>query len=203
MKLPLWILLTTASCFAVQIPITDTTGRTIHVDDLSLKDGVLKATRHDGKSVQIPLSRLDAASRKLAFDELDRIEIEREKAEAAKPKGIVVTSTAVKRVDVSAFGGKFRYFFTTRNHDPIPWKGEVKIILLNKSGDWADEATFKVDTKANGAAGGFFESPMGPPSVHGDHGVTAYLVRVTGPDGKQRKFDAVAISDKYSDALGE
>lgn len=56
---------------------------------------------------------------------------------AVAQRDVVVTSQNVKQVD-----GKYRYFFDIRNHDTVPFTGDVRIELLRADGSVSGREDF-------------------------------------------------------------
>ncbi len=89
-------------------------------------------------------------------------------------RAITVTSQIVKSV-----GGKHRYFFDIRNNDQYPFTGSVRIELIGRAGILGRE-TFETQRSIQPGLGTFvfFDINTGPPSVHGEYGITFFRYEV-------------------------
>ena len=165
------------------IPITDTQGRTIQAEVISIQNGNVSVKKEGTKNFDIPLAKLSEASRKTVETEI------------AKNSGVFVTSLIVKHV-----GSKYRYFFDIRNKGPEDWSGSVTIAIANKRVTNGEE-TFKSKLPFSSGMGyfGFIEVFTGPASVHGDDGVVSFRYSVTDATGKQINTGTGDISTKLED----
>jgi len=196
MKALLIILAIAAGAFAEPVTLTDTKGRSLSCEIVMVTEKSVSIRRADGKSFDLELSTLDAASLKRVADfETARLA----KIEAERPKGLVVTSQAVKRVSASSIGGDFRYFFYLRNHEATDWNGVVKIRLIAQNGTKSIAREFKVATMANGGASSFFDSKVGPVSFHGEYGIVSFEVEAEDQAGNAVTIPAGTISPKFED----
>lgn len=203
MKFILLLIVTSLSTFAQPVNLTDTKGRSLICEIISTTETEVSIRNPDGKVFSIQLSRLDDSSRKVVkdFEKERKAEEEDAKAELEepKPKGLVVASLAIKRIEASSIGGTFRYFFAVRNYDASSWAGTVKIRLIQQNGLKLSSREFAVSVAANGGANSYFEASVGPPSVHGEYGVVAFEVEAADTAGKSVTIPGGKISSKYSD----
>ena len=203
MKYILFLIVASLITFAQAVTLTDTNGRSLICKIISTTETEVSVKKLDGTVFHIPLSRLSESSRKAVVDFVkDRdaaAEEAEEAAEKAKPKGLVVTSLAIKRIEASSLGGTFRYFFAVRNYEATDWAGTIKIRLVEQNGIKLSARKFVVSVSANGGANSYFEASVGPPSVHGEYGVVAFEVEASDATGKSVPIPGGAISSKYSD----
>lgn len=86
---------------------------------------------------------------------------------------VTVTSLNVKLVD-----GKYRYYFDVRNHDTRPFNGSATIGLYNNKQQTSvgPEETFDTTKPMEPTLGSmvYFDINTGPPSVHGEYGITHF-----------------------------
>ena len=196
MKALLILLALAAGAIAEPLTLTDTKGRSLSCEIVMVTGNSVSIRKADGKSFDLGLSTLDAASRKRVADfETARLA----KIEAERPKGLVVTSQAVKRISASSIGGDFRYFFYLRNHEATDWNGVVKIRLIAQNGIKSTIGEFKVATVANGGASGFFDSKIGPVSFHGEYGIVSFEVEAKDQAGNSVTIPGGTISSKFED----
>ena len=89
-------------------------------------------------------------------------------------RAISVTSQIVKSV-----GGKHRYFFDIRNGELTPFTGSVRIELIGRAGALGGE-TFETRRPIQSGLGTsvFLDINTGPPSVHGEYGITSFRYQV-------------------------
>jgi hypothetical protein len=176
------LFLATLLAEALQIPITDTQGRTIHVEVISMVGEKVAVSKTDGQRVEIPWNTLTKGSREAILEELDQRQAAKEKAEADKPKGIIVTHLITKLVN-----GKFRYFFRIHNHDATAWTGSATITLLNTQPGVKNGEEKFVSAKPMGpglASVVYFEARTGPAAVHGDWSVAGFSYEIKDGAGK-------------------
>jgi len=182
MKTMLLLLSLVASAAAEPTALTDTSGRTIQVEILSVSRDSVRIWKKDGEIVAIPLATLDRATR----ESLDKL----------RPRGVIVTARATKRV-----AGKYRYFFDIRNHDDTPWEGEVRVTLTNAMpGVTNGTETFRSQQPIDPGLGTcvWMDAHTGPPSVHSESAVVGFSYIVTSA-GKATAPAAGKIIDKIAE----
>ncbi|MBK8095053.1 MAG: hypothetical protein IPK32_24565 [Verrucomicrobiaceae bacterium] len=115
-----------------------------------------------------------------------------------------VSNIMVKRVKVpGTFFGEnivFRYFFLVENKSKVPFTGQVRIQLINKTTgtNGTAEGTFKCEIVGEGAANSYFDASTGPERFHGEYSIVGYLYEVkVGEDVVAKgKF---ALTDRFED----
>jgi hypothetical protein len=196
MKTLLILILTSLPAFAELVKLTDAKGRSLDCEIISATETTVFIKNVDGKTFDLALAKLDEDSRKTIADfEAARLAA----IEAAKPKGLVVESQAVKRITASRIGGDFRYFFYLRNHEPADWSGTVTIRLVALNGIKGTKGEFKVEVAAGGGASGHFDSKVGPVDFHGEYGVVGFEVVATNDAGEALEVPGGNISSKFED----
>lgn len=180
------------------LEIVDNQGRKIDAEILSGNADAVIVKKPDGKEHRLAVKFLSAASRDAIAEELAKIE-------AAKPKGIVVSSVIIKRIKATSLGGTFRYFFDIRNFGPEPFAGSIEITLNNSqkgvtNGKDIFTTTKPIEVRLGTAQ--FIDAYTGPREVHGDASVSGYTWKVV-VDGKQVGSGSGDISAKYEDLIRE
>ena len=96
------------------------------------------------------------------------------------PMQIVVTHQITKKVE-----DKYRYFFDIRNKDTKPFKGEVRIKLINQDGSSIGDEKFKNDKEIAPNLGDsvYIDRHTGTPSIHGESGIASFEYTVLTDKG--------------------
>lgn len=109
---------------------------------------------------------------------------------------IVVTSQIVKKVD-----GKHRYFFDIRNKDTKAFKGDVTISLFtNELKNPIAGDTFSTSRPIEPGLGTsvYADASTGPPSLHGENGITKFKYTVKKGDKTVSSGEGV-MTEKFED----